>query len=291
LALAAASLAQDVAPPPGGPAVDPVPPVDADGATAAAAKPPPPKPAAPGAGAEAKKPPPKPPAAAAAAPADEAPKKPAPKPAAAPAPAPADTAPAVDAALKRQGAKKGGLPVAQLPAVVAALAPRTVHQKPLTADETERVAAAFNVSGDTLSRDALKAIADDPTSLFMALADANGDGAVSKDEYVAYVRRDARGSTANATSAPVPPSVDRLFDAVAGPGAASIDAAAAKAANLADGAAAFFAAADANGDGVVDEEELSAPLPASTADADGKLVWVPMAKHMDAGTVLRVYGR
>ena len=217
--------------------------------------------------------------------------------AAAPAPAKAaakaDTTTVVDAALRRQGAKKEGLPVAQLPAVVAALQPNVVHQKPLTTAEEDRVKTKYNITGDHLSRGQLKAIADDATGLFFAMADANEDGEVTPEEYVAFARRDARGATANATAvnATIPSSVQVLFDKVAGPGAKSFNVTQADAAGIADGATALFLAADADGNGVITEEELSAPMPASTSDADGKLVWVPMAKHMDAGTVTRVYGK
>ena len=130
---------------------------------------------------------------------------------------------AATAALKRKGAGKDGLPASQLAAAATSLAPRVVRHKPLTDAETARVKTAFNISGNApLSKATLAALAANRTALMFALADENGDGEVTQQEYLAYAQRDAPKGT-NTTDATVPASVTRLFDRVAGAGAAAMN--------------------------------------------------------------------
>lgn len=198
---------------------------------------------------------------------------------------------AATTALKRKGASKDALPAPQLAAAILALAPRVVRHKPLTEAEAARVAAAFNVSADgTLTRSQLRSLAANRTTLLFALADANGDGEVSQAEYLAYAQRDAPKGV-NTTDSSVPASVTRLFDRVAGPGAATMNASAAEAAGVADAVTAFFLAADTDGSGRVSPEELAQRLPFThPGTPNGTQPWLPLAAPMDAATILRVYG-
>lgn len=198
---------------------------------------------------------------------------------------------AATAALKRKGASKDGLPASQLAAAATGLAPRVVRHKPLTDAETARVKQAFNITGNaTLSKATLAALAANRTALLFALADENGDGEVTQAEYLAYAQRDAPKGT-NTTDATIPPSVTRLFDRVAGAGAATMNATAAERAGVADAVTAFFLAADTDGSGRVSPEEMAQPLPFTHPGTPaGTQPWLPLAAPMDAETILRVYG-